>query len=124
VHYFPLKYNWQIIALGIMGIVVMALIPQQIARTAIISQMLINLSESLGYKNPSKASTGCCEFSRSRTIGLSVPYRIDDELDRVGTFACGSARAVHLGLLVPGRVGADIDRYGNYCVRDHVSLST
>ena len=55
---FPLKYNWQIIALGFMGIVVMALIPQQSARTAIISQMLINLSESLGYKNPSKASTG------------------------------------------------------------------
>jgi di/tricarboxylate transporter len=41
-----------------MGIVVMALIPQQSARTAIISQMLVNLSESLGYKNPSKASTG------------------------------------------------------------------
>jgi len=55
---FPLKYNWQIIALGFMGIVVMALIPQQSARTAIISQMLTNLSESLGYKNPSKASTG------------------------------------------------------------------
>ena len=36
----------------------MALIPQQSARTAIISQMLVNLSESLGYKNPSKASTG------------------------------------------------------------------
>lgn len=58
VRYFPVKYNWQIFALGIMGIVVMALIPQQSARTAIISQMLINLSESLGYKNPSKASTG------------------------------------------------------------------
>ena len=36
----------------------MALIPQQSARTAIISQMLLNLSDSLGYKNPSKASTG------------------------------------------------------------------
>ncbi len=58
VRYFPLKYNWQIFALGIMGIVVMALIPQQSARTAIISQMLLNLSESLGYKNPSRASTG------------------------------------------------------------------
>ncbi len=58
VRYFPLKYNWQIVALGIMGIVVMALIPQQSARTAIISQMLLNLSESLGYKNPSRASTG------------------------------------------------------------------
>jgi anion transporter len=58
VRYFPLKYNWQIFALGIMGIVVMALIPQQSARTAIISQMLLNLSESLGYKNPSRGSTG------------------------------------------------------------------
>jgi anion transporter len=58
VRWFPLKYNWQVFALGIMGIVVMALIPQQSARTAIISQMLVNLSESLGYKNPSKASTG------------------------------------------------------------------
>jgi anion transporter len=58
VRFFPLNYYGQIIALGFMGIVVMALIPQQSARTAIISQMLVNLSESLGYKNPSKASTG------------------------------------------------------------------
>ncbi|HEV8342012.1 MAG TPA: SLC13 family permease [Candidatus Binatia bacterium] len=58
VRFFPLNYYWQVIALGFMGIVVMALIPQQSARTAIISQMLVNLSESLGYKNPSKASTG------------------------------------------------------------------
>ena len=58
VRFFPLNYYWQIIALGFMGIVVMALIPQQSARTAIISQMLLNLSESLGYKNPSRASTG------------------------------------------------------------------
>ena len=58
VRFFPLNYYWQIIALGFMGIVVMALIPQQSARTAIISQMLVNLSESLGYKNPSRASTG------------------------------------------------------------------
>jgi anion transporter len=58
VRVFPLSYRWQIVAMGVMGIVVMALIPQQSARTAIISQMLINLSESLGYKNPSKASTG------------------------------------------------------------------
>jgi di/tricarboxylate transporter len=36
----------------------MALIPQQTARTAITSQMLVNLSESLGYKTPSRASTG------------------------------------------------------------------
>ncbi len=58
VRFFPLHYYWQIIALGFMGIVVMALIPQQSARTAIISQMLVNLSDSLGYKNPSRASTG------------------------------------------------------------------
>ena len=58
VRVFPLSYRWQIVAMGLMGIVVMALIPQQSARTAIISQMLMNLSESLGYKNPSKASTG------------------------------------------------------------------
>jgi anion transporter len=58
VRFFPLNYNSQVLALGFMGIVVMALIPQQSARTAIISQMLLNLSESLGYKNPSKASTG------------------------------------------------------------------
>jgi anion transporter len=55
---FPLKYYWQMIALGLTGIVVMALIPQQTARTAITSQMLVNLSESLGYKTPSRASTG------------------------------------------------------------------
>lgn len=58
VKYVPLTYYCQIIALGFMGIVVMALIPQQSARTAIISQMLVNLSESLGYKTPSRASTG------------------------------------------------------------------
>ena len=58
VRFFPLLYYWQIVALGLMGIVVMALIPQQSARTAIISQMLLNLSDSLGYKNPSRASTG------------------------------------------------------------------
>lgn len=58
VRLFPLSYAWQIIAMGFMGVIVMGLIPQQSARTGIISQMLINLSESLGYKNPSKASTG------------------------------------------------------------------
>jgi anion transporter len=58
VRLFPLSFYWQIIATGIMGVVVMALIPQQTARTVITSQMLINLSESLGYKTPSKASTG------------------------------------------------------------------
>jgi anion transporter len=58
VRMFPLSYYWQIIATGIMGVVVMALIPQQTARTVITSQMLVNLSESLGYKTPSKASTG------------------------------------------------------------------
>jgi len=58
VKFVPLTYRWQIIALGFMGIVVTALIPQQSARTTIISQMVLNLSESLGYKNPSRASTG------------------------------------------------------------------
>ena len=58
VRLFPLSFHWQIMATGIMGVVVMALIPQQTARTVITSQMLINLSESLGYKTPSKASTG------------------------------------------------------------------
>jgi len=58
VKFVPLTYRWQIIALGFMGIIVTALIPQQSARTTIISQMVLNLSESLGYKNPSRASTG------------------------------------------------------------------
>ena len=58
VRMFPLSYYWQIFATGIMGILVMALIPQQTARTVITSQMLVNLSESLGYKTPSRASTG------------------------------------------------------------------
>ena len=58
VRMFPLSYYWQIIATGVMGVVVMALIPQQTARTVITSQMLVNLSESLGYKTPSRASTG------------------------------------------------------------------
>jgi divalent anion:Na+ symporter, DASS family len=58
VRMFPLSYYWQVFATGIMGIVVMALIPQQTARTVITSQMLVNLSESLGYKTPSRASTG------------------------------------------------------------------
>ena len=58
VRLFPLSFYWQIIATGIMGVVVMALIPQQTARTVITSQMLVNLSESLGYKTPSNASTG------------------------------------------------------------------
>lgn len=58
VRLFPLKFYWQIFATGLMGVLVMALIPQQTARTAITSQMLVNLSESLGYKTPSKASTG------------------------------------------------------------------
>jgi anion transporter len=58
VRYFPLSYYWQIVATGIMGVLVMALIPQQTARTSITSQMLMNLADSLGYKTPSKASTG------------------------------------------------------------------
>jgi anion transporter len=58
VRFFPLTYYWQITALGFMGVIITALIPQQTARTAISSQMLLNLSESLGYKTPSRASTG------------------------------------------------------------------
>lgn len=58
VRFFPLSFYWQVIATGVMGVVVMALIPQQTARTSITSQMLMNLAESLGYKTPSKASTG------------------------------------------------------------------
>jgi anion transporter len=58
VRMFPLSYYWQIVATGVMGVIVMALIPQQTARTVITSQMLVNLSESLGYKTPSRASTG------------------------------------------------------------------
>jgi len=58
VKFVQLTYRWQTIALGFMGVVVTALIPQQSARTTIISQMVLNLSESLGYKNPSRASTG------------------------------------------------------------------
>ena len=73
VRYFPLKYNWQIVALGIMGIVVMALIPQQSARTAIISKMLINLSESLGYKTRPKPPPDFSRraFSASANSGFS-----------------------------------------------------
>jgi len=58
VRFFPLTYYWQTIALAFMGVVITALIPQKSARATIISQMILNLSESLGYKNPSKASTG------------------------------------------------------------------
>ncbi len=58
VKFVPLTYRWQTVALGFMGVVVTALIPQQSARTTIISQMVLNLSESLGYKTPSRASTG------------------------------------------------------------------
>ena len=58
VKFVPLTYRWQTIALGFMGVIVTALIPQQSARTTIVSQMVLNLSESLGYKTPSRASTG------------------------------------------------------------------
>jgi di/tricarboxylate transporter len=58
VRFFPLSFHWQVVGMGLMGVVVMALIPQQTARTVVISQMLVNLSESLGYKTPSRASTG------------------------------------------------------------------
>ncbi|MBI2211778.1 MAG: anion permease, partial [Deltaproteobacteria bacterium] len=55
---FPLTYYWQTVALGFMGVVITALIPQKSARATIISPMILNLSESLGYKNRSKATTG------------------------------------------------------------------
>jgi anion transporter len=58
VRFFPLSFYWQVAGMGLMGVVVMALIPQQTARTVVISQMLVNLSESLGYKTPSRESTG------------------------------------------------------------------
>ena len=58
VRFFPLSFYWQVAGMGLMGVVVMALIPQQTARTVVISQMLVNLSDSLGYKTPSRASTG------------------------------------------------------------------
>jgi anion transporter len=58
VRFFPLSFYWQVVATGVMGVVVMALIPQQTARTSITSQMLMNLADSLGYRTPSKASTG------------------------------------------------------------------
>src|SRR5499427_15439 len=64
---FPLTFFWQNLALGVMGVTVAALIPQKSARAAIISQMLVNLSESLGYKTPSKASTG---FFAASFLGL------------------------------------------------------
>src|SRR5262249_41822528 len=55
---FPLSSRWQTVALGFMGVIVTALIPQKGARATIISQMILNLAESLGYKTPSRASTG------------------------------------------------------------------
>ena len=58
VRFFPLSFRWQTVALGFMGAVVTALIPQKSARATIISQMILNLAESLGYKTPSRASTG------------------------------------------------------------------
>ncbi len=58
VRFFPLTYHWQTLALGFMGVVISALIPQKSARATIISPMILNLSESLGYKNRSKATTG------------------------------------------------------------------
>jgi anion transporter len=64
---FPLTFFWQNLALGVMGVTVAALIPQKSARATIISQMLVNLSESLGYKTPSKASTG---FFAASFLGL------------------------------------------------------
>jgi len=58
VRFFPLTYHWQTLALGFMGVVIAALIPQKSARATIISPMILNLSESLGYKDHSKATTG------------------------------------------------------------------
>ncbi len=58
VRFFPLSFRWQTVALGFMGAIVTALIPQKSARATIISQMILNLAESLGYKVPSRASTG------------------------------------------------------------------
>ncbi len=58
VRFFPLTYYWQTIALGFMGVIIAALIPQKSARATIISPMILNLSESLGYKDRSKATTG------------------------------------------------------------------
>lgn len=58
VRFFPLTYHWQTLALGFMGVVISALIPQKSARATIISPMILNLSESLGYKDRSKATTG------------------------------------------------------------------
>ena len=58
VRFFPLSYHWQTVALGFMGVVITALIPQKSARATIISPMILNLSESLGYKDRSKATTG------------------------------------------------------------------
>jgi anion transporter len=64
---FPLTFFWQNLALGVMGVTVAGLIPQKSARATIISQMLVNLSESLGFKTPSKASTG---FFAASFLGL------------------------------------------------------
>ena len=120
VRLFPLSYHWQIIATGIMGVVVMALIPQQTARTVITSQMLINLSESLGYKTPSKASTGLIrrELSRPGPTGISILDRLHHQLDRLGLVADRCARAIHLGLLVFGRAAADFG-----CHRHHLAVT-
>lgn len=95
VRVFPLRYYWQIMALGLMGIVVMALIPQQSARTAITSQMLMNLSESLGYRNPSQASTG---FFVASFLGLG----------QLGfLFLTGSTTSLIAWGLLPPEVRAD-----------------
>ena len=109
VRMFPLSYYWQIIATGIMGVVVMALIPQQTARTVITSQMLMNLSESLGYKTPSKSIHRIVrrEFSWPGPTGIFISDRLDHELDRLGLVADGCARAIYLGLLVSRRAAAD-----------------
>jgi di/tricarboxylate transporter len=63
VRFFPLNYYWQIVALGFMGMVVMALNPQQSARTAIISQMLSqSIKASATKTRPSIDWAFCCQL--------------------------------------------------------------
>ena len=85
-----------------MGVVVMALIPQQTARTVITSQMLVNLSESLGYKTPSKASTGLfvASFLGLGQLGFLFLTGSTTSLIAWGLLPTDVRRAVHLGLLV------------------------
>ncbi len=125
VRLFPLSFYWQIIATGIMGVVVMALIPQQTARTVITSQMLINLSESLGLQNAVEGihRTFRRELSRSGPTGISIFDRLHHQLDRLGLVADRCARAIHLGLLVFRRAAADVGRNRHHFGGGGFSLS-